>query len=77
MLWWSSPKQDLSVSIQSGLDYFKDKYGREADTVMINPKSMPVDKTLVGGCFYVGTATVRPYKYILPNNLWIGIEDKE
>lgn len=68
MLWFDNdPKTLLSVKIQKAVDYYKDKYGKSPTLCLVNPGMH--DKTEK-----VGDVTVRPYRSVLPNHLWIGVE---
>lgn len=71
MLWWAGKDGSLSAHIQNSKTYYEKKYGRVPNLVMVHP-SMMTEKQMD-----VGTITVRPYRYILPGHIWIGIEDKE
>jgi hypothetical protein len=72
MLWFDNSQTALTVKIQKAVDYYKKKYGRNADLVLVHPSMMDNAKPML-----VGNVTVRPYRPVLPGHIWIGIEDKE
>lgn len=76
MLWFDNSQTAINIKIQKGLDYYKKKYGRDANLVLIHPAIHPQQEKQKEP-YQVGTATVLPYRPVLPGHIWIGIEDKE
>ena len=70
MLWFDNSKTILSIKIQRGLDYYKKKYGRDANLVLVHPSMMDNAKSIL-----VSNVTVRPYRPVLSGHIWIGIQD--
>jgi hypothetical protein len=77
MLWFDNSKTALTEKIQKAVDYYRKKYGRQPDLVLVHPSMMPVDQTLQAGSFQFYGLNVRPYRPVLPGHIWIGIEQKE
>lgn len=71
MLWLDTdPKRPLSEKIRMAAEYYKNKYGRAPDTCMVHPAVLAEPST------QVDKITVRPLRTVLPNHLWIGVEEK-
>jgi len=68
MGWLNNANLALAENIRKAGEYYKNKYGRLPELCFVHP-SMLRDSEQVAGI------TVRPWRYILPGNLWIGIED--
>jgi hypothetical protein len=73
MMWWDGSSLSLVAKIQKAIDYYQKKYGRKPDVCLVHPSMMEKDQTRVE----VDKLTVRPYHAVLPNHIWIGIEDKQ
>ena len=70
MLWFDNSKDDLSKKIGRAVEHYLRKYNRKPDTCYVHLKV--IDKqTQVGGILVI------PYKSILLNHYWLGIEDKQ
>lgn len=70
MLWFDNNSTTaLTFKIEKALDYFRKKYGREPNLILINLSMLNEEKP------EIGKITVRPYRPVLPDHLWIGIED--
>ena len=70
MMWFDNdPKKELRIKIESAAAYFKKKYGRVPDLCLINPAMMPA------GVIDSGNIRVKSFKSILPDHLWIGVDD--
>ena len=71
MLWFDNdPKTALAAKIEKAVDYYRQKYGRDPNLCLINPKALNGEKP------EDGQITIRPYRPVLPGHLWIGVEDK-
>lgn len=71
MMWRYDPAKGLEGEIRKAVDYHRIKYGR-ADTCLIHPSMLGAEKDKT---IEIENLTVRPYRYVLPGNLWIGTED--
>ena len=70
MLWEDNdPKTDLAAKIAGAAEYYRKKYGQSPNLCFIHP-SMLGDKPIEG------PIEVRTSKSVLPNHLWIGVEQK-
>lgn len=70
MLWFDNdPKTTLAAKVSKAANYYHKKYGRTPDLCMVNPKMLS-EKNAEGQ-----KISIRPYSHILPNHLWIGIDD--
>ncbi len=70
MLWFDNNSTTaLTLKIEKALAYFCKKYGREPNLVLVNPSMLNEEKP------EIGKITIRPYWPVLPDHLWIGIED--
>ena len=70
MLWFDNNSTiALTLKIEKALDYFRKKYGREPNLILVNPSMLNEEK------LQIEKITVRPYRPVLPNHLWVGIED--
>lgn len=74
MLWFDNdPKTALVEKVLRAADYYRNKYGRVPDLCLVNPAMLknPADSEEI----QVGTIRLRSMRTILPNHLWIGIDD--
>jgi len=70
MLWFDNNSTTaLIFKIEKALDYFRKKYGREPNLILVNPSMLKEERPKIG------KITIRPYQPVLPDHLWIGIED--
>lgn len=76
MLWWCDvmdKNMDAAVKLAANLrqasDYYKNKYGMTPDRCFVNIAALSAASEL-------GGIRVRPVTWILPNHLWMGVEDK-
>ena len=70
MMWFDNNSTiALTLKIEKALDYFRKKYGREPNLILVNPSMLKEEKP------EIGKITIRPYRPVLPNHLWVGIED--
>lgn len=71
MLWFDDdPKATLETKITKAANYYRQKYGAVPDTCIVNPKLMAKPE------IHMDRIVVRPNRSVLPNHLWIGIEEK-
>ena len=73
MLWQitNNPKTTLVEKIKQAVDYYHKKYGRKPELCLVNPSMMTADD--LSSVDHL--ITIRAYRPVLPNHLWIGIED--
>ncbi len=70
MMWFDNNSTTaLTLKIEKALDYFRKKYGREPNLILVNPSMLNNEKP------EIGKITIRPYRLVLPGHLWVGIED--
>ncbi len=70
MLWYENSLVSLADKVQHAVDYYKKKYSRTPDMCLVHP-SMMKDQPEI----QFDGLTVRPFRYVLPGHLWIGIDD--
>jgi hypothetical protein len=71
MMWRvNNTAESLTDKIKEAADYYSNKYGSVPDTCFINPAMLKESQVEIVGI------SIRPYRPILPNCLWIGNEDK-
>jgi len=78
MLWFDNdPKSEVTAKISRATAYYRDKYGEEANLCFVHP-SMINNGSIVKGNnrLQSGAVEVRTTQSILPNHLWIGVNDK-
>jgi hypothetical protein len=92
MLWFDNSKsKTITAKIHGGVDYYRQKYGRTPDLILIHPSMM--DESVSSGKIIYRPSVVkdnrdqfgplqkdieiviRPYRPVLPGHIWIGIED--
>ncbi len=76
MLWFDNdPKTTLTAKIHQAAEHYRTKYGRMPDLCLVNPSmlSKPSPELVEG---QDGKITIRPLRSILPNHLWIGVDEK-
>ena len=72
MLWFLTNKTlTLDQKIRQAVDYFHKKYGRMPDMCLVNPSLIDPKAPIE-----IKDLMVRPYQYVLPDHIWIGVEDK-
>jgi len=80
MLWFdNNPQLALKKKIEKAVSYYRQKYRREPNLCLINPTMIGEGKGASKAAEElneISGLTVRPYRPVLPGNLWIGIEDK-
>jgi hypothetical protein len=72
MLWFDNdPQLDLMSKVHKAAQYYKDKYGQEANLCFVHPSMTPDEKTDVGEVVVYSNSTV------LPHHFWIGVHRPE
>ena len=69
MLWFDSSSLSLEKKIEKAIAYYQKKYNFVPDTILVHP-SMVKD-----GTPEIKNITVRPYRPVLPDHIWLGVED--
>jgi hypothetical protein len=70
MLWFDNDlKADLATKIAHAADYYQRKYGQMPSICFVNPTM------LNGGSSREMGIEVRPNRQVLPNHLWMGLQD--
>lgn len=67
MLWFDNSKTGMEEKVRQAADYYQKKYGLKA-TVCFAPAGTEA--------MSVNGIQVREDKTVLPNHLWIGVEEK-
>jgi len=76
MLWFDNdPKTSLAAKIERAVDYYRHKYGRNPNLVLIHPSMLPTEQKQNDDKLTDDKITIRPYRPVLPGHLWIGIEE--
>lgn len=71
MLWLDvNPETTLSAKIERAAEYYRNKYGRSPNLCMVHPSALVAGQDMP-------QITIRPWRYVLPGHLFIGIEDGE
>ncbi len=70
MLWFDNdPKTELPAKIERAADYYRKKYGKTPNICLVNPRMLSNEKTKAG------RVELRPSPVILPNHLWLGVDN--
>ena len=70
MLWFDNdPKADLATKIARAADYYQRKYGQKPSICFVHPTM------LTGTPARSHDIEVRPNRQVLPNHLWMGLQD--
>ena len=70
MLWFDNdPKADLTTKITRAAMYYKQKYGHAPDLCFVNPSMLEDKRQKAQGI------EIRSHRQVLPNHLWLGIND--
>ena len=84
MLWFDNDKQaDLNSKVKRAVTYYQQKYGRKPNLCFVNPSMMvPMGANGSNGNGNKSVASaegveIRESKSMLPNHLWIGINQRE
>ncbi|RME89040.1 MAG: hypothetical protein D6770_05465 [Anaerolineae bacterium] len=80
MLWFDNdPKTPLTVKVEQAARYYRRKYGRFPTLCLVHP-TMLTDgqKNRLAVTLNPGhRIAIRPYRPILPNHLWIGVDEEK
>ena len=69
MMWFNAEKGlPLAAKIKAAAEFYERKYGIAPNLCLVNPKALTEDVN-------AGSVSVRAAKNILPNHLWLGMED--
>jgi hypothetical protein len=72
MLWFDNdPKLDLKSKVHKAAQYYKEKYGQDANLCFVHPSMTPDEKTDAGAVVVYSNSTVQPH------HLWIGVHHQE
>jgi hypothetical protein len=70
MLWFDNdPKVDLATKIARAADYYYRKYGMRPDLCFVHP-------TMINNGVRTPNIEIKPNRQVLPNHLWMGIQDR-
>jgi hypothetical protein len=71
MMWFDADaKSSLMDKIVKAAEYYRKKYGRAAELVLVNPSALHDQKL-----DEIEGLTVRPWRSVLPGHFLLGIED--
>ncbi len=71
MMWFNdNPKIPLSAKVLEAAEYYRTKYGKSPDLCLVNPAMLAEPQ------MQEGKVLVRPLSSILPDHLWIGVDEK-
>lgn len=70
MLWFDDSARPLQEKVQRAADYYAQKYGRAPTLCLVHPSSLQGGPRLVAG------VEIRGARTVMPNHLWIGIDEK-
>ena len=82
-LFWfdATPKRTLQEKIAEAALYYRRKFDHQPTLCLVNPNELPADPTdetlplaTVEAPDHI-KVTVRPWKSVLPNHIWIGSDD--
>ena len=73
LLWFDNSSAPLAEKVSKAAAYFLKKYGRAPEVCLVNPATK-MEKSEIQGSDG-GTINIRPFQSVLPNHLWIGIEE--
>ena len=82
-LFWfdATPKRTLQQKIQEAALYYRRKFDQQPTLCLVNPNEVPADpadETLPLATVEAPEhihVTVRPWKSVLPNHIWIGSDN--
>lgn len=71
MLWYidSGGRKPMAANIREAAGYYQKKYQQTPNLCLVHPGAMEEGLEVEG-------LTIRPYRSILPNHLWIGVENE-
>jgi hypothetical protein len=70
MLWFDDSAQTLQEKVRRAVDYYAQKYGRTPTLCLVNPAG------LNGGGAAVAGVQIRGARSVMPNHLWIGVDEQ-
>jgi hypothetical protein len=71
MMWFDNDqKKSMAVKVAEAAKYYYEKYGKLPTTCLVNPGM------LLNGDTMVSVIAVKPLRSIMPNNFWIGVEER-
>lgn len=65
MMWFDNSKTPLSKKIGEASSYYEHKYGHRPTLAIVNPA------TAIDEC----NIEVETARHVLPNHIWLGVED--
>lgn len=68
MLWYDGSKRPIEDKVREAAAYYLKKYGVSAAFCMVQTEA--VEKSLK-----VDGVLVQPARYVMPNHLWLGVDD--
>ncbi len=79
ILWWDdATNKPLAKKVQEAAQYYRRKYDRIPDLCLVNPKMLDASIGAESEVDVFGEfkTMVRPWNYVVPDHLWIGVEDQ-
>lgn len=74
MLWFDNDsKVNLDTKIARAAVYYRNKYGRAPNVCFVHPTMLP--QTASDTTYVAGGVEVRSNRSVLPNHIWIGINE--
>jgi hypothetical protein len=70
MLWFDDSVQPLQAKVRQAVEYYAHKYGRTPTLCLVNPAG------LNGGGAAVAGVQIRGARSVMPNHLWIGVDEQ-
>lgn len=68
MLWFDNdPKSTLAKKVERAVQYYREKYGTDPNICLVHPSALKEGQEMP-------PIAVRPYRPVLPNHFWLGIE---
>lgn len=70
MLWFDNdPKAELNDKVLRAAAYYQKKYGLQPNLCFVHPSMLPAPSPRAG------SIELRTSKQVLPNHLWLGVND--
>ena len=74
MLWFDNDKHTaLAAKVERAAQYYRQKYGQFPDLCLVHPSMLGEGTSQETP---PGTVALRPNRLILPDHLWIGVEER-
>lgn len=71
MLWFDgAPNVTLASRVQKATEYYRLRYHRAPNLCLVSPDLLSIDQP------QIGKVTLRGSESVLPDHIWIGIEDR-